>query len=67
MGFIKKLQNKSEKEKIRILRISVVGTIIILLIIWGLTLKFRSIEKGDTSKFQQIWNNIREFKSTFKK
>lgn len=67
MGFIKKLQTKPEREKIKILRIAVVITVIMLLIIWILTLKFRAMEKGDTSKFQRVWKNIQEFKSIFKK
>jgi len=67
MGFLKRLQAKPEKEKIRILRIAVAVTVILILIIWVLTLRFRTMEKGDTSQFGQILTNIKEFKSKLKK
>ncbi len=67
MGFIKRLQARPEKEKIRILRIAVAVTVILILIIWVITLRFRTMEKGDTSKFQDILANIKEFKSKLKK
>ena len=66
MELLKRLQARPEKEKISILRISVAVTVILILVIWVLTLKYRTIEQGDTTKFQKIWNNVRELKSKFK-
>lgn len=63
--FIKNLQNKPEKEKIKILRLAVVITVLVLIGVWILTLKFRSLEKGDTSGFQKIWMNLKDLKSSF--
>lgn len=66
MGIIKKLQAKPYEEKIRILKIATVLTAVLILVIWGLTLKFRATETGDASKFNQLFENIGELKSKFK-
>ncbi len=66
MNYLKKLQAKPFAQRLRILKIASVVTAVLILAIWGLTLKFRATEKGDTSKLQEIWNNVRELKSKFK-
>jgi len=63
--FIKKLQAKSYDEKLKILWTAVIITAVALVVIWGLTLKFRNVPKGDTSKFHEIFNNLKQLRSKF--
>ena len=62
---IKNLQARPYEEKIRILKIAAIATGILILVIWGLTLKFRTREHADNSKFDGLIKNLKEFKSKF--
>lgn len=66
MNLIRRLQGKPYEQKIWLLKMATVVTIIFIIIIWAITLKFRATEKADTSKFQQIWKNIKELGSKFR-
>ena len=62
---IKKLQTKSYEEKKTILKIGVIVTVLIVLGLWMLTLKFRTREPANISKFDTFIQKIEELRSKF--
>ena len=61
-GFIRKLQNKPYDQKIRILWSVIIISLLLIVVIWVLTLKFRTTPQGDTSKFRELINNVKKLR-----
>ena len=64
-NFIKKLQARPYEEKIKILKIAAITTALLMLVVWGLTLKYRATEHSDNSIFDNLINNLKGLKSKF--
>lgn len=66
MNFLKKLQAKPYEERVRILRIAGVLTVVIVIGLWIATLRLRSSGQTGTSIFDKFFENLTELKSKFK-
>lgn len=59
---IKDLQKKPYTERVKIFRIALAGVVLLMLIIWGITIRFRNQPAGEPSKFRVIWENAKSIK-----
>lgn len=67
MSWLKKLQQKSHKEKIRIIWLVTICFTILLVLAWIFTSKIPKIKERDTTLFQIIGRGARDVGNNFKK
>ena len=67
MGFIQKIQNKPQAEKIRLMWTVSIIIVILLLVIWIVTAKYQKNIAKDTTLFQSLNQSIHDVKNNFHK
>ena len=63
-NIIKKLQDKPYKDRVKILWIAVIVTIIVLLGIWLLTISLREHKFQGTNKYDRLKESFKELKQS---
>lgn len=56
------LQKKPYAVRVKILRIILVVVAIVVIIIWAVTIRFRNVPQNNTSKFNKLWQSIKNIK-----
>lgn len=59
---VKDLQKKPYAERVKIFRTALIVVAVLIVIIWGVTIRFRSHPQGEPSKFKEIWENAKNIK-----
>src|SRR3989344_415518 len=68
MELLKNLQQKPYKTRVKILWTAVLGAVLVLIIIWGVSVKFRARDHASgTSKFQPFWESVKKLQFNFKR
>ncbi len=62
MSWLVKLQNKSKSEKIRLLWIALIGTLLVLVLLWIIIGNVRPSADKNTDLFKTIDKSIKNFK-----
>jgi len=64
MNLIRRLQDKPYEQKIRLLKLAAVVAIILIVIVWAVTLKFRTGDESQgNEKFAPLWENIKNLRN----
>lgn len=67
MGFIEKIRNKPQQEKVRIIWLVVIVTAVLLIAIWVLTSRIGNGPSKDTSLFKTLDQGFKDIKENYKK
>lgn len=67
MGIIEKIQNKPDSVKIKIMWVVGIAVVILLIVVWGISYKYRKNIPKDKTLFNTIGDGIKNVKNNFKK
>lgn len=67
MDFLKKIQNKPQEQKLRLIWIVAISIAVLLIIVWVISYRFEKSVPKDTTLFQTLGKGIQDVRDNYKK